>query len=798
MKRRTGILLSGACCLLSIFVIAGCGEKENDHVHAWYGQVCEEAACEQDGWKEYKCDCGDVRKVELPALGHDMQPTDGVAATCEQAGFSAGEVCQRCGITTATEIPATGHIEEIVAGVAPGCVEDGLTEGKVCSVCDVVLQAQSVIAASGHTWEVIDVTTGGTLYQCQRCGEDRMENSTTHEHEFLEITEENLPSCATEGERISRCVCGETKTEILAAVGHKPSTVSGEMPTCTQDGATGGEWCDTCGEILTPPTVIPALGHSWDDGTAVENGTEFTCKTCGDSKIEKNEEHTHVFDEHGVSILPTCEEAGMEVWKCACGEAKTEILAAVGHKPSTVSGEMPTCTQDGATGGEWCDTCGEILTPPTVIPALGHSWDDGTAVENGTEFTCKTCGDSKIEKSEEHTHVFDEQGESVLPTCQENGLEIWKCACGEWKTNVLPALGHQVVIVTGKAPTCEETGLTDGEQCERCGEVLTNQTELPAVGHQAQTVEGKPATCQETGLTEGKICSVCHEVLVKQEEIPLAEHTINNGACAVCGFTAKEELPIATLEYMDKNGGWWVTGVKEGEVARKIVIPDTYEGKTVTGICDGAFTDCYTLNSVTIGANVTYFGLGSFASCYNLWEVYNFSKRNITIGEMPNDSYITLNAKHIYTKATDESNIAVQDGFIIYDANDERTLIGCMKQATELSVPEGVTQIQYNVFSECVGLTKVILSDTVKKIGSNTFAGCDSLQSVVIGKGVTRIERMAFESDTTLVEVEFKETSNWTITKNGMTTAVSAATLQDKTAAAIKVKENWNVEWRRN
>lgn len=58
--------------------------------------------------------------------------------------------------------------------------------------------------------------------------------------------------------------------------------------TCTEDGYTGDKICNGCGELLDPGTVIPATGHTLDEGTVVKepqiaiNGTRrHTCETCG-------------------------------------------------------------------------------------------------------------------------------------------------------------------------------------------------------------------------------------------------------------------------------------------------------------------------------------------------------------------------------------------------------------------------------------------------------------------------------------------------------------------------------------
>ena len=269
--------------------------------------------------------------------------------------------------------------------------------------------------------------------------------------------------------------------------------------------------CDDCGEVVST-TEIPAKGH-----------TEVT-----DAAVEA-----------------TCTEKGLTEGKhCSvCGEvisAQAEVQA-TGHKDVTDKAVAPTCTETGKTEGSHCGVCNEVLVPQTVVDALGHT--EGAAVEeNKNDSTCSAKGsyDSvvycsvcgveisrtsvEIEKKA-HTVATDA---AVAPTCTETGkTEGSHCSvCNEVLTEqtVVDALGHDMIVDAAVAPTCTETGLTEGSHCSRCDHKIA-QTVVDALGHTEETVAGKAATCTETGLTDGKKCSVCGVTTIAQEVIASLGHS---------------------------------------------------------------------------------------------------------------------------------------------------------------------------------------------------------------------------------------------------------------------------------
>ncbi|MBR4308152.1 MAG: hypothetical protein IKT58_01010, partial [Oscillospiraceae bacterium] len=115
------------------------------------------------------------------------------------------------------------------------------------------------------------------------------------------------------------------------------------------------------------------------------------------------------------------------------------------------------------------------------------------------------------------------------PTCTETGLTEGKhcatCSVVLTAQEVLPATGHSEVTDSAVAPTCTENGLTEGKHCATCSAVLTAQEVVPATGHSEVTDSAVAPTCTATGLTEGKHCSTCSAVLTAQEVVPATGHS---------------------------------------------------------------------------------------------------------------------------------------------------------------------------------------------------------------------------------------------------------------------------------
>ncbi|MCK9316462.1 MAG: leucine-rich repeat protein [Verrucomicrobia bacterium] len=72
---------------------------------------------------------------------------------------------------------------------------------------------------------------------------------------------------------------------------------------------------------------------------------------------------------------------------------------------------------------------------------------------------------------------------------------------------------------------------------------------------------------------------------------------------------------------------------------------------------------------------------------------------------------------------------------------------------TSIIIPDSVTSLGRAAFFDCDSLTNATIGNSVTVIGDSTFSTCNNLKSVIIGNSVTSIERAAFYESTSLTNV---------------------------------------------
>ena len=157
-------------------------------------------------------------------------PTDVVAATCEQAG-SQKVTCKICGKVVTQELQALGHdwVDDAAGAVEPTCTVAG-SKNQTCSRCGQKQEGVEV-PALGHQWsEWTQVEgkaptcekAGQEKRTCSRCNEVETQEVPALGHNFVLVGDDTEPEAGKAKVRIYTCAngCGQT------SLGFKASEVS--------------------------------------------------------------------------------------------------------------------------------------------------------------------------------------------------------------------------------------------------------------------------------------------------------------------------------------------------------------------------------------------------------------------------------------------------------------------------------------------------------------------------------------------------------------------------------------------
>ena len=299
--------------------------------------------------------------------------------------------------------------------------------------------------------------------------------------------------------------------------------------------------------------------------------------------LDEHVKHTHEYTGEETKEA-TCTEAGEMTYTCSiCGDSYTEAIEKLDHTAGTAVEENrveSTCTVAGSYDSVvYCSVCSaEISRETKALDLAAHvmgGWSNYSDTQHskkcnncdyreygdhtgGTatctaKAVCTVCGTSYGELAA-HTEVTDA---AKAPTCTETGLTEGKhcsvCDTVIVAQEVVPATGHTEVTVPGTAATCTESGLTEGKKCSVCGTVTVEQTVVPALDHDIVVDAAVAPTCTETGLTAGQHCSRCDGATVAQETIPALDHEFVKGDCTRCDAI---DLSYTVTVYFKNNWLW--------------------------------------------------------------------------------------------------------------------------------------------------------------------------------------------------------------------------------------------------
>ena len=204
------------------------------------------------------------------------------------------------------------------------------------------------------------------------------------------------------------------------------------------------------------------------------------------------------------------------------------------------------------TEGVTCSYCQAEAKPP-----VGHSWDQGVEKTPATEevegemlHTCMSCGETKTEKIPVLEHVHNYSVAVTLPTCVDAGYTTYTCRCGDsYKADEVAALGHTEVTDPAVAPSCTQTGLTEGKHCSVCGAVTVAQETVDMVDHSYEK-----GSCSACGHVYPLVYVIRGDVVTTYGDLGVALENMESGAWLQLLEDVQADVTLTKDLYVDLNG----------------------------------------------------------------------------------------------------------------------------------------------------------------------------------------------------------------------------------------------------
>lgn len=628
MKKK--LFITFVVVAMLVCVLAACGgNKTPECAHNWE-DTSTTATCLEAGETLQTCSlCGDTQTVAAAALGHAMERTETIKATCIAGGYDIYKCTHEgCDATeernkTSQDFSPSAHQYEPDVK-EPTCTKSGYTDN-ICALCGSGDGTREPIPALKHTYEREDYdgttgmsrvepaceTSGSITYKCQDC-----DNEVTYTYDDL---------------------VKEGKTELaesIKALEHdmiaNPDKTT--APTCLGVGTNWLICANGCGK-QEQVADTPALGHTYerdevgtddynyemadeDKPTCINIGYEWVvCDDCGWCTKNDDEPNVdayrrdvpatgkHVFDLEGATTAPTCTEAGYTTYHCSADGACVEK---------------------------------ENRNP---VPALDHDWVlTSELLDNGVP-TCKTNGDYPYHCSRCDATSVNEEGET------NNGARHQGYTAG--------------IFTGGVAPTCISRGKYFCTDCETVFDAYTEDTLADAHGNHVYNKENPVVTaptCSTYGYTtygcsadpnctatqnrdyvartlhtfyerseDGTIvCKECSETyidsttIIAQDSKELCNHATPDETCETCGIGViitgtKTPDPAYQLEAGVAKEVTFLKGAAlielKGDTSYTIAVYDKDNNQITTYDVVDDGTDIGVINVVTTANGTTYVDL---------------------------------------------------------------------------------------------------------------------------------------------------------------------------------------------
>ena len=347
---------------------------------------------------------------------------------------------------------------------------------------------------------------------------------------------------------------------------------------------------------------------------------------------------------------------------------------------------------------------------------------------------------------------------------------------------------HTIVPLETIDPTCTSPGAVGGQVCQKCGEVIVEQTVLPLLGHEfsgnkdetcnrcpytrdvacghdvKETLPAVEPTCTSTGRSEGERCISCEEIVSGYEIIQMLPHTYDNPSDQTCNYCdhvrvveclhintkeIKAVEPTCTEEGFTRGAACAACGkvLVKPEKIDKIPhtesdwIVDVAPTETEKGAMHTQCTVCgFIINSLEMDvinpdadANASkglFFYLNEDKKSYSLISIGDCTDTDIVVPSCYNGLPVTKIENSAFFE---QSHI------------------------TSIVIPKGVYTVGSGAFRGCTSLVSVTLPSTVTTIKEYAFYGCENLSEINLPKGIASIENSTFFGCVSLENIELPQ-----------------------------------------
>lgn len=208
--------------------------------------------------------------------------------------------------------------------------------------------------------------------------------------------------------------------------------------------------------------------------------------------------------------------------------------------------------------------------------------------------------------------------------------------------------------------------------------------------------------------------------------IPASVTNIGAGAFAYCTGLTNILVDASNSNYGTANGVLF-TKDQTALVQYPAGLTGPYDiSNGVTSIGDFSFNGCLDLTAVTIPNTVTNIGQWAFESCIGLTNIA-IPASVATIGDVAFRDCDGLKAFEVDDANADYSSV---DG-VLFNKDQSVLIQYPAAKIGNYTVPSTVESIGDWAFSDCSGLARVIIPDSITNIDEEAFWGCTSLTSAI-------------------------------------------------------------------